>query len=144
MTLEKTFDHACRAWAFTLRWPCLLVLLWPLMVCGCARRERVLYEVAPLRRDAGGKVVAGKMVGPLAATVSDAIGVEHEGMRVLVQLKAIGADEARFAITYPNGTKEQTTVSLRDSKDLFPDGEDVGVRIRVGEKLLPVNKTKSR
>jgi hypothetical protein len=84
------------------------------------------------------------MVGPLAATVSDAIGFEHEGKRVRVQLKAIGPDEARFAVTYSNGTTEQTTVGLRDSKDLFPDGEEVGVRIQVGTKLPSVNKTRSR
>jgi hypothetical protein len=79
-------------------------------------------------------VVVGKVVGPLAATVSDAIAVEYEGKRVRVQLRAVGRYEARFAITYPDGTSEQTTVRLGDSKDFFPAGQEVGAHIRVGEK----------
>jgi hypothetical protein len=132
--LCSTYRRSRRLAATPVRTPAARWLVWLLLVGGCGRPAHLLWEAAPLHREPDGTVEAGLVVGPLLAPVGPAIQVQYQGQRVTVQLKAIGPDKARFAATFPDGTVEQLEVGLAETKELFPDGQTVGVRIRVYEK----------
>jgi hypothetical protein len=108
--------------------------LLPLCVCGCGEPLKVMCEASPLHRDAGGTVVAGKAVGPVAAFVRVGIVVQHEGKKVNVRLTAIGDEEARFRVIYPDGTDEEVSLRFGQTQDLFPVGKEMGARVRLYAK----------
>jgi hypothetical protein len=101
-----------------------------LMCCGCGHSGTVFCDAAPLYRDAGGEVVAGKVIGPVRAPVSTGILVQHENKKVRVQLIGIGAEAARFKVIYADDSSESIDVPYRQSRDVFPAGQPVGARIK--------------
>jgi hypothetical protein len=116
-----------------LRSRALLLLLPSVFLFGCGKSAQVSYEATGLHREAGGKIVAGAMVGPRATSVPSAAEVEINGKKATVQVQAIERDQVTFEITYPDGTTERAQMRRGESKSFIPNGKDFGVRIQVKE-----------
>jgi hypothetical protein len=114
-----------------LRSPALLLLIPSIFLVGCGKSATVSYDATGLHREADGKIVVGATVGPKAASVPSMTEVEVKGGKATVQAKAIDRDNVTFEITYPDGATERAQMTRGESKDFYPNGKDVGVRIQV-------------
>jgi hypothetical protein len=108
------------------------LLFAAISVCGCGEPVRILFEASAVHLDSNGQLVVGGAVGPVTVAASEAaIRVEHEGMKISVLPRRIDQKTVSFLVIYPDGSREQTELAFGESKDLFPDRGNVGVRIRL-------------
>jgi hypothetical protein len=108
-----------------------------LAAAGCSGKELkpgVTYETTVLTRGANGKA---EPQGPATRVESVVVGhtqdITHDGHTLVLTVRKTEYERATFDAAFPDKAHEMVRVKKGESKDLLPQGQALGVRIRVEE-----------
>ncbi len=59
--------------------------------------------------------------------------IRHDGRTLSLQVRKTEFGRATFQVTFPDKNVQQVKVKAGETKDVLPEGQDIGVRIAVQE-----------
>jgi hypothetical protein len=116
----------------------MLVVLFLLLPAGClteaAPEAGVTFNMVIVTRgNRGGGTPQGSPTRVESAVTETIKEITYEGQTISVQVRKTQFGKATFDVTFPNRAVERVQIRAGETKDIFPKGQSLGVRIDVQE-----------
>jgi hypothetical protein len=107
-----------------------------LVHAGCSRvpKPGVTGNVFVLTRGNDGQAVAQEPATRLESVpVNTVREIPHEGQTLSLLVRKTEFEKGTFEVTFPDQTTQRVRVGVRESKDVLPEGQKIGLRIELQE-----------